>query len=83
MELRGFVLEMNNEKGTARRLYLRGDDLARMDRIAKTTGLSQTELMTQILHAGIYAIEEQGGMLFLPFRLRVVPPSCVQNQASL
>jgi hypothetical protein len=39
--------------------------------------LSETEILTQFVHAGLVAIETEGWKITLPLRLCVGPANCV------
>jgi hypothetical protein len=55
-------------KGQVRRLYLLDEDLGRLERASEHTRLSQTEILSQLVRAGLGACEAQGYRLLFPLR---------------
>lgn len=50
-------------KGNMRRLYLTDEDLQKLAEISDATNLGQTEILSQVVHAGLAAWLELGGRL--------------------
>lgn len=53
------------------RLWLWNEDIQIVQEIAELTGLSQVEIMSQVMHAGISAIKERK-TLILPLTFAIV-----------
>lgn len=55
------------------RVYLDPDDERRFDSLVKSVGqLSESALLSLLLHAALESVEENGGRLSLPLRFAVV-----------
>ncbi|MCX8156625.1 MAG: hypothetical protein N3J91_09295 [Verrucomicrobiae bacterium] len=59
-------------KGTTRRLYLTDEDLMRLKKLSETTNLSQSEILTQIVHAGLVSIEANQNRIVFPLRFKIL-----------
>ncbi len=58
-------------KGTTLRLYLRDEDVAALQQLTEALEISQTEVMSRIMTAGIRALKEAGNRMPLPLRFNV------------
>lgn len=63
---------MDNVKGNTRRAYLSDEDMELLKQISVATGLSQVEVLTQVIHAGLGAIEDNGRRISLPLRFETI-----------
>ena len=61
----------NSTKGNSLRLYLRDEDLKALSALTEALEISQTEVMSRIMTAGIRALAEQGNRMPLPLRFEV------------
>lgn len=59
---------MNAKKGSSKSLWLTDDDLTRLSEISTATNLGQTELLSQIVHAGLAAITANNNRMVLPLQ---------------
>jgi hypothetical protein len=59
---------MNANQFSCRRLNMTDDDVVRLQRASEHTGLSQTEILSQLVRAGLGACEAQGYRLLFPLR---------------
>ncbi len=59
-------------KGNVLRLYVKDEDLEGLKAITEAVEISQTEVMSRIMTAGIRALREAGDRLPLPLRFQVL-----------
>ncbi|WCJ58870.1 hypothetical protein NXS98_14250 [Fontisphaera persica] len=62
----------NTIKGTTRRLYIADEDLERLKRLSDETNLGQTEILTQIVHAGLVSLEANQNRITFPLRFKIL-----------
>ena len=58
--------------GNSVRLWISNEDLEHLKALSEVTEVTQTELMTKILHSGIKAIVENNYRLMLPLTFKMV-----------
>jgi hypothetical protein len=59
-------------KGNVLRLYVKDEDLEGLKAITEAVEISQTEVMSRIMTAGIRALREAGNRLPLPLKFQVL-----------
>lgn len=59
-------------KGNVLRLYVKDEDLEGLKAITEAVEISQTEVMSRIMTAGIRALHEAGNRLPLPLKFQIV-----------
>ena len=57
--------------GTCVRVYLTDEEIARLAAIAKTTEMSQTDLLSRLCTASIRTISDNGGRFPMPLRFQI------------
>ncbi len=62
---------MSQIKGTSRRSWLTDEDLRLLQKISERTKLGQTEVLSQILRAGLISIANNDHSFRLPLRFQV------------
>jgi len=62
---------MDAIKGNVRRMYLSDPDLQDLKKLSDDTNLGQTELLTQIVHAGLASIKGNGNRILFPLKFSV------------
>jgi hypothetical protein len=61
----------SKKPGYSVRLWVSNDDLEKLKGLADRTEITQVEIMTRIMHAGVEAVS-QTGVLTLPLRFEIV-----------
>jgi hypothetical protein len=61
----------NQTKGNTLRLYLRDEDLQALGQLTEALEISQTEVMSRIMAAGIRSLMENGKRMPLPLKFRI------------
>ena len=69
-------------KGNVLRLYLRDEDLEGLKAITEAVEISQTEVMSRIMTAGIRALREAGNRLPLPLKFKVAESGIAEKDPS-
>lgn len=57
--------------GYSVRLWVTNEDLERLKKLSEVTELSQVEIMTRILHAGVVACANNGNRIALPLSFEI------------
>ncbi len=73
---------MDTIKGTTRRVNLSDSDLQMLKEISDSTNLSQVELLTQMVHAAIGCVHENGKRLTFPLRFEPVEDFLLREKSS-
>jgi hypothetical protein len=63
---------MNIIKGTSRRTWLTDAAIQALKTISEKTNLGQTELLSQIMNAGLNSIVANGNTFLLPLKFHIV-----------
>ena len=66
--LRGMATQT---KGNVLRLYVKDEDLEGLKAITEAVEISQTEVMSRIMTAGIRALREAGNRMPLPLKFQI------------
>ena len=61
-------------KGTARNLYLSDRDLQHLQAVSTAVEMTQVQVLSRIVHAGLEALAAEGNRLPLPLRFAIVVP---------
>lgn len=59
-------------KGTSRRVWMTDSDVARLKKLSEETNLGQTEILSQIIHAGLVSIEANQNRIVFPLRFKIL-----------
>jgi len=62
---------VSQKKGKHVRLYVLEEDEAPLEKLAETTGLTQTMILTKLVSAGLKCCTEQGYRLPLPLKFEM------------
>ena len=73
---------MSAIKGTSRRVWITDADLQLLQQISDHTNLGQTELLSQMIHAAVRSISENGNRATFPLRFAILKETD-QTQYSL
>lgn len=66
-------------KGNTLRLYLRDEELEGLRKLTEALEISQTEVMSRIMTAGIRALREAGNRMPLPLKFELVEGDCAKD----
>ena len=61
-------------KGTARNLYLSDRDLHHLQAVSTAVEMTQVQVLSRIVHAGLEALAAEGNRLPLPLKFHIIEP---------